>query len=496
MRSLLLVLLLAGCATAPTTPSASYAGDIRTPWGVEVMSTAGLTLQQRGNEVAFEHRGTPCRATLRDGVLRTADPAAPCYVNMVGVQPFADEQQIVGAYRTADGRLIDVTRSSDAPLLLLTDYRRSVVRALYHRGRGSFTFGPGMVDPTPVAGTITFQPPYTSATLTYASEAPASAARVRFRELPITWRNEDAELHGTLVLPEGGGPSPAVVLTQGSGSTGREAYRTIAHWFADRGVAALMYDRRGVGASKGDTRTTGFPDLAEDAARGAAALKAVAEVDPRRIGVWGQSQGGWIAPLAAARSTDISWVIAQSGPAVTATEQERYRIEQQARAEGYSDEEVAQALAYERLLDRFRREGVGRDELLAFSAKNKGKRWTSVLHLVDQSLPPRLADSRRDRFWLFDPAPEYRKVQVPILVLYGDRDTYVPVEKSAAIWREILAGNGNEHGSVMIMKGAAHGQWLTSGTESFRELVKSPGYHPDYWPALEAWLARYVTRTS
>jgi hypothetical protein len=65
-------------------------------------------------------------------------------------------------------------------------------------------------------------------------------------------------------------------------------------------------------------------------------------------------------------------------------------------------------------------------------------------------------------------------------------------EKTAAIWRRIFAENGNRDGAVLMMKGAAHGQWLGEA-DGFPDLVRSPGYHPDYWPALDAFLRRYVT---
>jgi dienelactone hydrolase len=95
----------------------------------------------------------------------------------------------------------------------------------------------------------------------------------------------------------------------------------MARWFATEGVTAFAYDKRGVGESGGDFRTVPFMDLCDDGLAAIAYLKSRDEIDPKRIGVWGLSQGGWLGPLAASRSADVSYVIAVSGPGVSPGEQ-------------------------------------------------------------------------------------------------------------------------------------------------------------------------------
>ena len=86
----------------------------------------------------------------------------------------------------------------------------------------------------------------------------------------------------------------------------------MARWFAEEGVAAFAYDKRGVGESGGNFRTVPFMELCDDGLAAIAYLKSRDEIDPKRIGVWGLSQGGWLGPLAASRSADVSFVIAVS----------------------------------------------------------------------------------------------------------------------------------------------------------------------------------------
>jgi len=141
----------------------------------------------------------------------------------------------------------------------------------------------------------------------------------RVRELEVAFRSGNVTLAGTLFVPKVDGPHPGVVLFHGSGPQSRDSFT--GRWFAEQGVAALAYDKRGVGKSSGDFRTVPFTDLVDDGLAGLAFLKARSDIDPKHIGVWGLSQGGWLGPLAASRSKDVAFVIAFSGPGVSPGEQ-------------------------------------------------------------------------------------------------------------------------------------------------------------------------------
>jgi len=135
----------------------------------------------------------------------------------------------------------------------------------------------------------------------------------------IRFHSDGFTLAGTLYMPNGAGPHPAVVLFHGSGPAGR--LDVPAQWFAHHGVAALTYDKRGVGESTGNWHDVAFMTLCDDGLAAIQLLKARPDIDKKRIGVWGLSQGGWLAPLAASRSNDIAFVIAVSGPGVSPGEQ-------------------------------------------------------------------------------------------------------------------------------------------------------------------------------
>jgi hypothetical protein len=141
-------------------------------------------------------------------------------------------------------------------------------------------------------------------------------------EKPATFDNGEVRLSGSLLLPGGKGPFPAAVLIQGSGAEPQNASRFMAEVFVQHGIAALIYDKRGVGGSSGDWQTSSFEDLAGDAAAGVKYLLTQPEISKAHVGLMGSSQGGWIAPMAALLSPNVSFVIVKSAAGVTPEQEE------------------------------------------------------------------------------------------------------------------------------------------------------------------------------
>ena len=136
-------------------------------------------------------------------------------------------------------------------------------------------------------------------------------------EKAVTFANGNVLLSGSLLIPGDKGPYPAIVLIQGAGAEARNASRFMAEFFVERGVAALIYDKRGVGESTGDWKVSSFEDLAGDAVAGVNYLLTQPTISKPHIGLMGSSQGGWIAPMAALLSQSVSFVIVKSAAGVT-----------------------------------------------------------------------------------------------------------------------------------------------------------------------------------
>ena len=117
-----------------------------------------------------------------------------------------------------------------------------------------------------------------------------------------------------MYLPLSGPPAPAVVFVHGAGAAVRgDRYHELARHFARKGVAALIYDKRGCGASTGDWTRAGMHDLAEDALACVRLLRGRADVNPNRVGLWGLSQGASVIPIAAGRTPNVAFLIAVGG---------------------------------------------------------------------------------------------------------------------------------------------------------------------------------------
>ena len=281
-----------------------------------------------------------------------------------------------------------------------------------------------------------------------------------------------------------------MVLFHGSGPQARDSDR--AEWFAGIGVAALAYDKRGVGQSTGDFRKIPFQGLVEDGLAGIAFLKARDDIDARHIGVWGLSQGGWLGPLAASRSSDVAFVIAVSGPGVTPGEQMIFYYASELRAQGFSAADIQEASALRRQVWDYMATGAGYEAAKSQIQRAKAKRWYTSLRSQQDDLIGSFDDAKRARSdnWYktemnYDPVATLRKIKVPALFLFGSDDQLVPVPKSAEIIQQTMTEIGHKDFTVKIFPGADHGLRLRDATGSNR---LAPGYEE----TMKEWVLKHV----
>jgi len=298
---------------------------------------------------------------------------------------------------------------------------------------------------------------------------PACSAAGSIREEPARFSNGDVNLAGSLFLPAGRGRHPAVVLLHGSGPQSRDT--PMARWFAGQGVAALTYDKRGVGESTGDFRRVAFMDLCEDGLAAIRLLQARSDIDSRKIGVWGLSQGGWLGPLAASRSRDVAFVIAVSGPGVTPGEQMIFYYANQLRAGGLSESEIAEGSALRRQVWKYLATGAGYAEAKAALARSRSQPWFAALQAQEDgvfaSSDSAILDNpaMKSRLWFrfevnYDPTAALRKLSVPALFLFGEQDELVPVGRSVDIIRKTLVESRAADFTIKVFPGADHGIYV------------------------------------
>lgn len=297
-----------------------------------------------------------------------------------------------------------------------------------------------------------------------AVSAPYSAESVRFR-------NGELELAGTIFRPPAPDPLPAIVFVHGSGPQTRNSYiRWFADQFARAGFVTLIYDKRGTGESSGDPwpRTAGsFADLADDAVAAVRFLRNQPGVNGARIGIWGLSQGAWIAPLAATRSSGlVRFLVLVSGGGVSPAEQELYDDEIKLRDLGFDEASIDAALAYLRLADQYVR--TGRDEdWNRFAQARDGARqkpWYPHLDRFPQILPrgaPLWVGLRTDLD--YDPATVLGGVHNPVLLILGEEDRLTPARETAIRVRRALASAGNHDVTIHVLPGADHALLVKPG---------------------------------
>lgn len=287
-----------------------------------------------------------------------------------------------------------------------------------------------------------------------------------YAEEQVTVNNGEVSLAGTFTLPPGDGPFPAVIFVSGSGPQNRDEeifeHRPFAVW-ADHltraGIAVLRYDDRGVGESTGNHAAATTSILSTDAEAWVGFLKKRAEIGS--VGIMGHSEGGIIAPMVAARNKDVGFIVMLAGPGVSGAEVLVEQNRALALAAGAPAEHAEKIVAAARPLF----EAIGRK---AEAATIRGLMTALVLAQsgVDELSPEmepaidqQMAGLESPWFAEFlghDPATDLRKVRVPVLALFGERDAQVvPSQNSPAVAAALRAA-GNGRVSIKTVPGVNH----------------------------------------
>lgn len=325
-----------------------------------------------------------------------------------------------------------------------------------------------------------------------------------YREEAVQFENGDVTLAGTVLVPPGDGPHPGVVLMHGSLPGERDFYRVYADRFARRGIAALIYDKRGFGASTRNVRST-IRLRAEDGLSGLRLLRARSEIDPRRVGLWGFSNATWSLPVAAASSADVAFLVAVGAAGVTMARAETHRKVAELREWNISEATLADVVrgweilyewaatgrwsdawdeGWDALVERLRAdEALAQVPLQDYARANP---WLSPIPLL---LP---ADDLKARSFQassemgFDPVTAYEQVTCPVLYLVGENDENLPAGESATRVGEALRRAGNPDYTVKVLPGASHmlnlthpritGMASTEASGDLHDFRFSPGY--------------------
>jgi pimeloyl-ACP methyl ester carboxylesterase len=306
----------------------------------------------------------------------------------------------------------------------------------------------------------------------------------------IQFSNGDAHLAGTVYLPQIGDHLSAVVVLHHASIATRDAplFRHLREALPAMGLAVLIYDRRGSGDSTGDFQNADYETLADDAIAGQHALAKLPRVDPHKIGFWGLSQGGWLAVLAAGRSPDAAFAISVSAPLVTAEEQMQFATANELIVHGYTQSDIREMLETRKAWSDYLHSKNSRDAALKALRNAESKPWFQLAYLPRASqltTDPEHAASRRRLD--DDPLAAIQRVKVPLLLLYGDSDPWIPVAKSLERVKSLAHQFPNIE--YKVVTNATHEMMLPTRDPMSVDPNAKP-QAPEYFMILGSWLSR------
>ena len=283
-----------------------------------------------------------------------------------------------------------------------------------------------------------------------------------YREEEVTYENkqQNVTLAATLTIPQGKGPFPGVLLITGSGPQdrderlmGHKPFLILSDYLTRHGIVVLRADDRGTGKSTGVFSQATTADFANDAEAGVVYLKTRAEVNPRKIGLVGHSEGGMVAPIVAARNKDVSFLVMMAGTAVPGDQVLVAQMEAIDRANGRDAASAAKNAAMQREVLRL----VESEKDQAVIEKEIREKVAGALPEAQIGMEIRQFSSPWFRYFLtYDPATALRKVTCPVLAINGSLDKQVLPSQNMPVIRKALEEAGNRHFEIDELPGLNH----------------------------------------
>lgn len=303
---------------------------------------------------------------------------------------------------------------------------------------------------------------------------------------PFPYHDEDVRfentaagitLAGTLTVPPGDGPFPAVVLVTGSGPQNRDEellghkpFAVLADYLTRRGITVLRFDDRGIGESTGDFATATTEDFAGDALAAVEYLQTRPEVAPGQIGIAGHSEGGLVAPMAAASTDQVAFLVLMAGPGLRGDEIIYLQSALIGRAEGGDEPAIEKNLARQKAYfdvvvsepDPTKAAATLKvmmdDDLASMTDAEKadaGLTGTDTDALIAGQIQQ--LNSPWFRYFLtYDPLPALSKVRVPVIAVNGTLDLQVPYRENLDAIEKALRDGGNDDVTTVALEGLNH----------------------------------------
>jgi uncharacterized protein len=325
-----------------------------------------------------------------------------------------------------------------------------------------------------------------------------------YKEEEVTFESTGgAVLAGTLTYPSSGENFPAVVMVTGSGPEnrneeimGHKPFLVIADYLTRNGIAVLRYDDRGTNSSTGDYAKATTLDNADDALAGITFLKTQKQINPKKIGIIGHSEGGIVAPICAVKSKDVAFIIMLAGPGLSGDKILLLQSELIAKAENMNEDTLKTDL-----------ELAAKIYAVIKKEKDDKKAANKIRKLMLESVPDSLKKDLQTslqisqqiatmtspwmRFFItFDPQTSLKKTKCPVLAMIGDKDLQVPAEQNIPAIEKALTKAKNKDFTVKKMPGLNHlFQHCTTGSPTEYANIEET-FSPEVLEIMAQWILK------
>lgn len=319
------------------------------------------------------------------------------------------------------------------------------------------------------------------------------------------------KLAGTLTLPRGAGPHPAVVFLTGSGPQDRDEalmghrpFFVLADHLTRAGIATLRCDDRGVGKSAGDFATATDTDFVEDALAQVAFLLTRKEIAPTKIGLIGHSEGGIVAPRAAVKSSDVSFIVLLAGVGVPMEE----LLVRQARdivlAMGAGELAATGNAGAQRELFRIIKEEKDKAKAEASirrvlreqtsSLTDAQRKATGITEEMIETQVKMLLSPWFRELLAYDPYATLKAVWCPVLAINGEKDLQVAASENLPAISAALTAGGNRNFKTAALPGLNHlfQKCKTGAISEYGEIEET--FNPAAMEMVAGWIVETVSR--
>jgi len=302
----------------------------------------------------------------------------------------------------------------------------------------------------------------------------------------VIFTNETVQLVGTLYKPDTQTTYPALVVLHAANGGTRQFpfYQHLVTHLPACGIAVLLFDRRGSGHSNGDFETASFETLAEDGNTAVNYLRTRNDINKNQIGLYGISQGGWIAPLVVGLRSDIAFLIIVSGCGVSPAKQMDYGATYTLRQQGFTENTVAKAIALRNRVNEYYRGHISREVISAELDSAQFESWFQEAYINSSKDLPE--DVTKSKWWQeldYDPLLIWKQIQPPTLFLFAEDDQWVPVTESISKLKKATAHLKDL--AIIEIKGTDHLMFKTG--EKKAEIISE-----EYVETMVAWLMKRI----